>query len=501
MPNHEHARKAAQRVGALNEALVTSDFRDRSDDGYLDDDDADLIRGVNSAAIERWRKDERQKDIVSEAGWDAEEVRRNLAAEPLAASSIAAESSCSQARYSNGKRKKLIDRWRGEQEDNRMREEARKEKAMQADVDGAWRAFCGTGPDVAPSAELLLMPRIMGPTVHHFNAINGLVNRWPTPVRRMLSRSDDGAGQGSYPPPFHTWAQPRYIERRKQACGVWYTLLHFLVANWEDYGGQDGPLAQLGLEPSRECCDAIDDLRLDATIQPQFTRDRESSIALINNFFLLVIRDPCPTPCTNPLLWWIAVLIQSEVYSAQPGLPIPPMQDSLDLSAKLEALDHYARVLVFHDTFIDWTTPPSPPHPLLFWKDEVSRWVDKKHSRVHLPHEEERNSHKQKYFYYKYCDWRSVVQNAVKHMKSHGILIEEAPTLRKKAVDNAIRSAFSKQERSAQDTADTKVKTILENAINKDTYRKAVARLIVAGSMSHRTIELPEWKAIVATIN
>ena len=63
---------------------------------------------------------------------------------------------------------------------------------------------------------------------------------------------------------------------------------------------------------------------------------------------------------TNPLLWWLAILAHSDVYRFHPGLPIPDLEDSLNLTAKRDALDHCSRVLVFHDTFINWTTPPIP---------------------------------------------------------------------------------------------------------------------------------------------
>ncbi|KAK4549527.1 hypothetical protein LTR36_006524 [Oleoguttula mirabilis] len=154
---YEHARKAAQTVGALPENLITSDFGDRSDDGYLHDDVADHIRRTDPGIIEKWRNDERQKDIGSEAGWEAEGFQHGSTDNPHTADSIAAESSYSQERYSTDRRKKLIDKWGTEQDEHRETEDGRRQKAMRADVDGAWRAFCGVGLDVALSAELLLM--------------------------------------------------------------------------------------------------------------------------------------------------------------------------------------------------------------------------------------------------------------------------------------------------------------------------------------------------------
>jgi hypothetical protein len=132
----------------------------------------------------------------------------------------------------------------------------------------------------------------------------------------------------------------------------------------------------LGLDPSRQICDIIDDFRLYATIQKPFNPRSKVVQDLADAFFLLSIRDPDPTPCTNPILWWLAVLVHSDVHRSHPRLPVPDLEDSLDLTAKLDALDHYSRVLVFHNNFINWTTPPHPLQPVPRWKHEVPRRVD-----------------------------------------------------------------------------------------------------------------------------
>lgn len=230
----------------------------------------------------------------------------------------------------------------------------------------------------------IVLARIMQPVIEHFTFANSMINRWPMSVRRILNRSQptpplSGNETDNYhiqPPPFHTWAQPRFLERRKQAVAVWYNLLHFLVLNWSGYGGKNGQLYLLGLQPTRRCCDIIDDLRLYATLPSPLRPRRKAVIDMVEEFFFLVIRDPKPTPRTNPLLWWIAVLIHSEVNEPQPRLPIPGLEDTLTFSTKLEALDHYARVLVFHQTFMHWTSRPGILQPVPAWKHEVPLWVD-----------------------------------------------------------------------------------------------------------------------------
>lgn len=112
------------------------------------------------------------------------------------------------------------------------------------------------------------LSRVMEPTITHFHFANAMLNRWPLLLRRTLNRSDtfDDPLASPLPLPFHTWAQPKYLERRKQAVAVWYTLLHFLALNWAGYSDIDGPLHHLGFDPSRQICDIIDDFRLYATI-------------------------------------------------------------------------------------------------------------------------------------------------------------------------------------------------------------------------------------------
>lgn len=111
--------------------------------------------------------------------------------------------------------------------------------------------------DAAHSAPTTTPPfrlsRIMGPTITHFHFANAMLNRWPLLLRSTLGRSDPFVNVHArpLPPPFHTWAQPKYLERREQAVAVCYTLLHFLLVNWTGYGGEEGPLHHLGLEPSR----------------------------------------------------------------------------------------------------------------------------------------------------------------------------------------------------------------------------------------------------------
>lgn len=216
----------------------------------------------------------------------------------------------------------------------------------------------------------------MRATINRFTSVNAMVNRWPLPVRRDINRSHvislDPHPEGALPP-FHTWAQPRFLERRKQAVAVWCNLLRSLILHWLGYGGKDGSLHSLGLQPSREGCDVIDTLRLYTTL-PAALKPRSAAVAgMVDEFFLLVLRDPTPTARANPLLWWIAIHVHCEIEHPQPRLSILGLEDKLDFPTKLEALDHYARVLIFHCTFIAWANVPGIFHSLPDWKLDVAR--------------------------------------------------------------------------------------------------------------------------------
>lgn len=72
-------------------------------------------------------------------------------------------------------------------------------------------------------------------------------------------------------------------------------------------------------------------------------RDRNTHNAMkeaIEEFWRRSIMDENVSPKTNALLWWIAVVIQSDVLDTQPRLPVSGMTEGLDFRGKIEALDH-----------------------------------------------------------------------------------------------------------------------------------------------------------------
>lgn len=124
-----------------------------------------------------------------------------------------------------------------------------------------------------------------------------------------------------------------------------------------------------------------------------------------------------------------------------------------------------------------------------------------KHARLHLPHEEAYNKHRQKIFYCKYCPWTGVVQNSYRHLRAHQVFVKEPPSLCEQATANSLKASFSRQELIAQEKAEKSVRNILRNACNKTIYRDAVARLVTSNSLAHNLVESPEWKAVCISLN
>jgi hypothetical protein len=124
-----------------------------------------------------------------------------------------------------------------------------------------------------------------------------------------------------------------------------------------------------------------------------------------------------------------------------------------------------------------------------------------KYARACLPHESKVDKHGHRWFYCKHCEWRGIISNAAKHLRTHNITIKEPLTLRQIATENTISASFSKAERLAHSTASEQARNVLINAVNPESYRNAVARLITSKSLSHNLVESPEWMAMCLTLN
>jgi hypothetical protein len=214
--------------------------------------------------------------------------------------------------------------------------------------------------------------RIAAQVIQVLTQRNGLVERWPLTIRCQLNQSSSSEPRPCRP--FETWARPRDIEKRKQAISVWYSLLNFLVFHWHNYGA-DGRFESMGLRMSHRFKDLIDTIKIYSDMNRVIRKPMREAIEEI---FMAAITDANATANTNPLLWWLAVIIQTEVLGNQSRLEV---DDRLDFLGKLEAIDHYSRALVLNFAFNSWLgekgTSQADKEKVIRALDSVSLdWVD-----------------------------------------------------------------------------------------------------------------------------
>ncbi|KAF4181079.1 hypothetical protein CNMCM8927_004860 [Aspergillus lentulus] len=236
---------------------------------------------------------------------------------------------------------------------------------QQAIAEARQRFHAANGPTTK-----VIIDRIAVAVTQTFTDSDAMVERWPSGIRELMNRFS------RYPTQldrnFETWARPRDQEKRKQAISVWTSLLAFLVCNWKSYGA-DGALESMGLNLSWALKDDIDAIRYYAKSGRSLKVLGEMTIT----FFVKMIKDATATPHTNPLVWWLAVLIQTEVLDDQPRWTVAGVQDTLSFAQKLEAIDHYARVLVLEDAIYRGDLSPNQKEDLQSSLNQVTiSWID-----------------------------------------------------------------------------------------------------------------------------
>lgn len=197
--------------------------------------------------------------------------------------------------------------------------------------------------------------KITRAVVKHFATQNAFVERWPETIRRSLNRDPKT--------PFQSHAGPERLAYRVQATAVWHNLLLLLSFHWNKYGS-DFYFERMGLHLSDDLKELVDDIAFYSSLVPE-RRGFNALLEKTLEFMLTCILDPKPSVSTNPLLWWVAVAALTEP-CCFPNLPIPnidnpkapDLPDLLDVHAKLDALDHYARVLLLHRAFSTWLDGP-----------------------------------------------------------------------------------------------------------------------------------------------
>ncbi|KIM45634.1 hypothetical protein M413DRAFT_442291 [Hebeloma cylindrosporum] len=219
----------------------------------------------------------------------------------------------------------------------------------------------------------------------HFR--NSVVERWPESIRTMLNDGEKN-GQGSVP--FDSWHGPPGLERRKQAARVLTDLIQFFVreyhinnVTWLDNDtalamrATSGYFPEMGFTISEDS--ALGDDILDIDQGSNFGIEHMKNP--IHQLCLNIIMQANPTAKTNPLLFWVGLILQTEEFGHHQRLEFSGLKDTLTTREKLEALVHYARVFIMDFAYTSWLGSDSVHKE---WKTAVesalnskpSHWVD-----------------------------------------------------------------------------------------------------------------------------
>ena len=181
-------------------------------------------------------------------------------------------------------------------------------------------------------------------------------------------------------------------------------MLAFIVSRW-DFASRD--LHKMGLFMGDEMSNLVDDIHLGCKLFNGYNKSFETMQKWVMAFFHLAITDSEPSSRSNPIIWWMAVLVRIHVLDGLPELPLGRPDNDFDpvltFHGKLQALDHYARVLVL-DRFIYSCKPSDYKEGYLFKRassailekvvvdlDSQNRsWVDKDQEppSIRIPNED-----------------------------------------------------------------------------------------------------------------
>ena len=208
--------------------------------------------------------------------------------------------------------------------------------------------------------------------VNLFSGSNAAIERWPLKVRVLLNQTKHETDN-----PFETWARPRDLEKRKLAISTWSNMLSFIVRYWT-FDCRE--LERMGLFLSEDMKHILENIDFWLKLGKNPKRIKDA----ISEFFTLAIMDPEPSVRTNPVLWWLVVLIQSQIFDKQPKLPLGGIDKGtvpcLDFRGNLEAMNHYARVLILETAVKIWKPkdPQSAERALSYVNDshQHSNWVN-----------------------------------------------------------------------------------------------------------------------------
>lgn len=185
-----------------------------------------------------------------------------------------------------------------------------------------------------------------------FGGLEVLTERWPRRARLLLNQITDGQSAAPLQP-----LMDRFREQRRWNA-VWTSFICFLL-----YSYDEDTLQEMGLDLSEDLCHSLLDIE-QALAFEGWPIKAEKSMGLIEDalgsFFIELLTDTNATATTNPLSWWVAVLVRSALsqgpddYISRGRFNSNLMPMDLDVRTRLEALLHYSKILVLDRAFHSW---------------------------------------------------------------------------------------------------------------------------------------------------
>ncbi|OCT54113.1 hypothetical protein CLCR_00201 [Cladophialophora carrionii] len=166
------------------------------------------------------------------------------------------------------------------------------------------------------------------------------------------------------------------LGKRRRYQAVWASLICFLVFTHTN----SGMLVDVGLLLAKHTEYEVTDI-----LRAIATRIQSELDAAVRVLCVKMITNHAPTASKNPLLWWLTVLVRSAIdplqemdYISRGRFLMNILSMDLDLCGRLEAVQHYAKVLVL-DKALELWRPCSDDWALQVNRDLVAAnldWLD-----------------------------------------------------------------------------------------------------------------------------
>ncbi|KAF2175413.1 hypothetical protein K469DRAFT_756260 [Zopfia rhizophila CBS 207.26] len=199
---------------------------------------------------------------------------------------------------------------------------------------------------------------VQGAVWRLFDSTEALVERWPAQARLLMNRVTDGESATPLVSLMETFGKQRRWN------SVWSSLICFLLYCHEERGS----LKEMGLDLRSNLQNDLLDIQnaLITEGYPEPGEDQDSGLVEqeIGSFILNLLTDTHATSRTNPLMWWMAVLVRSSLQQGSDDYisrgrfnrNILPMD--LDARGRLDALLYYAKVFLLDMAFHTWEPVP-----------------------------------------------------------------------------------------------------------------------------------------------